>query len=198
MCCLSIAALFPTVATRKPICYGLTMSGPLDHLRALRDQCRQELEKSELFVAWRELADAVKRAEARLGTPTQSNCAGSPLGTSLQVKYAPVGTTAQKAEEIINQYGRPVRTLQLLDELKRAGVAFEGANPVNNLKSALSKSPRLVSVKIGPNSRDDRGWWINGKPIPGEAASMDEHIDDVQKNSAPPALADEAVNGSGS
>jgi len=86
--------------------------------------------------------------------------------------------------------GIPLSIEELVPAVERAGAKLTGNKNVN-LSSSLSRDDRFISVKW----RGANKWWIVGRKLPDESPLLQL---EAQKNSAPPAQAGEAVNGSGS
>lgn len=131
------------------------MSSPLEQLRILRDQLRRQLDSNEIFVAWLAAERAVKEVE-------RSVCGSAAFGNRLRDVLSVPERISDVALAILRESNSPLSTTQLYSKLIDAGVKFEGASPIKNLRSALSKDERLVSV----HWKSDRAWWIKSLPRP--------------------------------
>jgi hypothetical protein len=155
----------------------MTDNDELDDFRALRDRFWKKVEATPAYAAWREADRSVKALEARLH--------GSSSSLAIEASPGKITPTVKIACEIINARGAPIATEDLLEEMQKRGVVFDGAHPANNLRSTLSKSPVLENILIGPNRRDDRAWWFAGRPIP-EATEHKNGLDNYAVNTLMP------------
>lgn len=69
------------------------------------------------------------------------------------------------ARQVILDQGKPVRTQELLEEIRRLGVHVGGKNPRGNLVSILSGRKQFKSVSWGGR----RAWWVADQPLPKES-----------------------------
>lgn len=186
---------------------------PIDQLRHTRDELRRQLEANEVFVAWYEVDEAVRRAEAKLGGDARpADLACSPARAKRvnvwTTEYEEMRRTGPDALEasytVIATTMRPHRTDELVAAIEAEGVRLNGKNPLKVFRTRLSKDDRFRSIQIGPSQKTDRAWWLSGlaEPVPDfspPAALPDlSRGSEPQKDSAPAGVNPaEAVNGSG-
>lgn len=78
------------------------------------------------------------------------------------VQYPAASSIPQAAYFALEDAKEPMRTVELLDIIKRYGRSLRAAKPVWALSNTLSGDPRFVSVPW----RFGRAWWFADRPTP--------------------------------
>lgn len=139
------------------------MSSPLEQLRIMRDELRKQLNANELFLAWVAADKAVREVE-------KSICGSSKFGNRVtNVLAGHQERIPDLAIAMIREQGIPLSTTQIFGRLLDAGAKFDGASPIKNLRTALSKDLRLRSI----HWKSDRAWWLSELPRPHDDSKQD-------------------------
>ncbi|WP_188518444.1 hypothetical protein [Alsobacter metallidurans] len=121
--------------------------GPLDVMKALRDDLRDKLLRNvsefRVYLALEEAIQAIEGAPSSIDRPHRSR--------SLRVL----------ARQLLSERETPLSTGELADGLKALGAPTSE----NSISSSLSQSPDFISVRWGGKPR----WWLTGRPTPPEA-----------------------------
>jgi len=177
------------------------MGSPINQLQETRDNLRRQLDANELFIAWVEADEAVRRAEAKMRSgPAVAEETPRTVQVRRQMVTASSGDLSTVVAEYLSEVNRPADTHELLKMAQEQGVDLKGQDQLKVFRSRLSKDPNLESIQIGPSPRFDRKWWLRGRPLPEGTTEPDlgeKSAAPIQNNTAPPAIANEAVNTSG-
>lgn len=116
------------------------------------EQARTDLARlqAEIKRLETQLVSARERAEKVAHYIEMAELYSSGTGVVASVTRTRGGKSAAAAEivaEILSQRGHPIKTRELLEELRARGVTFDTPNPVTNLSSALSRSPLLIGSR---------------------------------------------------
>jgi hypothetical protein len=107
------------------------------------------------------LLDAMKAYEKAALPVHKANA----VGTQKNAKHvaAPMNETAAVAAELMEKADGPVATTQVVEEMRRRGLAVPANNTNNVISARLSNNPKF-------KGRRGHGYWFAHLPWPGEEA----------------------------
>lgn len=115
----------------------------------------------------RSMIDLAHSYVAVVGSVDRANPVGGQFGDIISRRIvrprpAPImQATEDLAAEMMEATGRPIKTMELVNEMAHRGLRLPEKNAINVISARLSNSPKFAGKR-------GRGWWFTDRPWPAE------------------------------
>ena len=117
-------------------------------MEILAAQLRKESSKFQEYLDWEATVRSIEWGTASGGSSPPA------------FRSSPSAEIYEACVAVMEQHSGPVATRDLLHELESRGIRISGSQPVRNLSSKLSSSPRFLS--LGPQGWVLADWEVEG------------------------------------